>query len=214
MSVPESQPDPRRENARRSPRVTVGHIDPCLLFLEATEPGEIPVLFLAWARSSVETRGLDGTTYLKLGEITILTGRPVRGSLGWNMEDGQTPWSFLGCPSVAEATLAHRPGTGWSLQGLPLGLGDQSDRPLHGFQGSLKFIDDKTDFRLRALDQMSLDRPRVNPDLTRALLAQGPDWPSLINALASIKPAPKAAEPVRSLLRRIVRTVADKLVGV
>jgi len=187
---PES--DPRLQKTNPGPKVTTGFVDPCIVYLEATLPGEIPVLFACWARSSSEIRDKDGTTHLKLGQVTIVKGTPVRSLQGWVMEDGKTDWNFDISQFIRELHFV-RNDSGWVLKGVPDHVYFQFEL-LYGYQGFLKFIDAGTDLRLKHL---SNHRQKSMTALVKIILKHGPaEWPTLANARASFKPVKAKAKGV------------------
>jgi hypothetical protein len=63
--------DPRLEKANFGPKVATGFVDPCLVFLETTLPGEVPLLLALFAYSSKEARPDGGGTRLEFSECVV-----------------------------------------------------------------------------------------------------------------------------------------------
>ena len=197
---PES--NPRLQRTKPGPVVATGFVDPCIFYLEATLPNEVPVLFACWARSLSETRKVDGTIHLNLSQVSVVKGTPIRGLRGWTMENGKTDWDFAVSQFFQKLLLIHDD-SGWTLRS-DIDLSCFQFDPAYGSQSSVKFIDAKTDYRLEKLSTGGL---RSLPDLTKTILKHGPsEWPTLANALASFRltrtPAKRA--PDRSIIRRLI----------
>jgi hypothetical protein len=203
-----SEPDPFLQKSPFGPRIATGHVDPCILYLEATEAGEVPILFACWARSSREVREAGEITRLKLEDVVLLVGRPLKSLTGWCMQDGKTSWNFA-VYRTRELQI-RKDASGWYLKGLPDSRYFQSKSVgygAYGYQGSLKFLDRRDDhllFKLRS-HRCSKSRPFVQKILELAPV----EWPSLVNALAFLQNAPKPQfqHRRRSLLRQIISTV-------
>ena len=190
------EPDPRLQKTNRAPEVATGFVDPCIFYLEATEPSRVPVIFICWARSSHEIRGSDGLFHLKLNEITLVKGNPLRGISGWNMRDGETRWRFSTVRSIREICLC-KDNSGWTLKGA-FGLDFFQFDSRHGCQSALKFIDRESDLRLQKLER----NKNFSAKYAAVALRLGPtEWPTLANALASFKITSKTPAPKRVRLR-------------
>jgi len=190
---PES--DPRLQKTNPGPLVGTGFVDPCIVYMEATEKGEVPVLFAWWARSSSEIREVGATTHIKLGKVSVLKGRPIPSFGGWVMQDGKTKWNFTSHDLSGELHLTQD-NSGWTLHGVPF-IGDA-----YGFQGSLKFIDAQTDAALHKLN--SVDSPGNHALFAEKVLSLATvEWPTLTNARASLQIAPKPKSRARQLESKI-----------
>jgi hypothetical protein len=212
------QGDPRLQKSSIGPRVATGYVDPCIVYLEATEEGEVPVLFACWARSSSEVREVDGTVHLKLAEVVVMTGRPSKSLQGWSMRDGKTLWLFSRQGAIPEIVFT-KDSFGWKIKGFPYRHPFQN-KTAYGFQGSLKYIDAESDQILRKLETGSSSRENSFRFAEKLLSLATVDWPSLISALAFSKAArrlraPKKTRTTPSLLRRLISSfTGKKLAGV
>jgi len=205
-----SEPNPFLQKPSLGPRIATGYADPCILYLEATEAGEVPILFACWARSSREIREASETTRLKLEDVVLVVGRPLKSPTGWFMQDGETSWNFA-VYRIKELQI-RKDASGWYLKGLPDSRYFQSKSKsagygAYGYQGSLKFLDRRDDhllFKLRS-HRSSKSRPFVQTILELAPV----EWPSLVNALTFLQkvPKPQPQRQRRSLLRQIISTV-------
>lgn len=199
---PES--DPKLQRVNPGPKIATGYVDPCIVYLEATEKGEIPVLFAWWARSSSEIREMGATTHIKLDKVTVLKCKPIPSIRGWIMQDGNTQWNFTRHDITGEMHLTQDD-SGWRLKGVPF-VGNA-----YGFQGSLKFIDAESDAYLHKLNTSGSSRSSFL--YAEKVLSLAPvKWPSLVNAMASFKLRPISPRPVpaQSLFRRLISSVFKK----
>jgi hypothetical protein len=201
---PES--DPFLQRSVFGSRIATGHVEPCILYLEATEAGEVPLLFACWARVASEVRDVGDTIRLKLGDVIILVGKPLKSLQGWSMQDGKTSWNFASY-STKEIQL-RRDASGWALKGFPNLCYPQSSSA-YGYQGSLKFLDKENDSLLLKLRSSSSSTSR--PFIQKVLELAPVEWPSLINARAFLQIvseiAPKLQHRRQSFLHQIISTV-------
>ena len=65
------QGEPRRQKADHHPRVTTGFVDPCIISMETTLPGEIAMLVQFWAAGSREIRGPGALLHWELNDVVV-----------------------------------------------------------------------------------------------------------------------------------------------
>jgi hypothetical protein len=207
--------DPRLQKVNPGPRVAIGQVDSCIVYLETTLPGEIPLLAACWASSSQEIRTVGSPSTLELTNVVIIGCRGRRtfsGKFGWNFISGREQHLVLkyhdtGCPSIV---------------GFPLWSSLEQTHRLN-FQWAIRFIDHETNASLRTTEASG----KVHALAKHILKCPGPDWVSITDALAYLaylepalthlkpektKPAKIPAKSVRSksLLRRFISSVFKK----
>jgi hypothetical protein len=193
--TPQGQPDQQPTNPR--PKIAVAHVDPCIVYLEATEMNEIPVLFACWARSSSEICEVGVEPYLKLNHVLVLKGSPVRGRGGWCMHDGETHWHFS---VYDQKELLVKSDAARARKGFPF-YNQFDGKPARGFRGEIKFIDRETDLSLKKL---SAGKSRINHAFVLRIMELAPvEEPSLGNALAFLRRAPRLQSRPKSVLRHL-----------
>jgi hypothetical protein len=201
--IPQGQP--QRQPINSGPKIAVAHVDPCIVYLEATESDEVPVLFACWARSSREISEVGAEPYLKLNHVLVLKGSPVRGRGGWSMQDGETHWHFS---VYDQKELLIKSDGARAQKGFPF-YNHFESKPARGFQGEIKFIDQETDLSLKKL---IVGKSRINHAFVKRILEIAPvEWPSLRNALAFLHRTPKLPHRPKSVFRELLSTLLTDL---
>jgi len=203
---PES--DPRLQRTNPGPKVTTGFVDPCIVYLEATLPGEIPVLYTCWAHSSHEIRKGGFKTHLNLTDVVTIKWRPVKTKSGWKQLRGKAMWSF-GISRHKSLLVASRDRATFVRCSEMRVFADESGNPLT-FDGAIRFIDSNVVASL----ERSTDNLGSANELARKLLNWAPvDWPSISDALASLEPSQTTklkTSKRKSLIQRFVSSVFKK----
>jgi hypothetical protein len=200
------QSDPRLQRTNPGPKVAAGYIDPCIVYLETTLPGEIPVLYICWAQSSVNLQKPGGKSLLRLDGVVVQKWRPIKSSYGWLMHGKKPAWNFVTYRD--ESLLLTSQGSTFSVQTSERLLFVNDDTSPLIFQGSIRFIDQKTEASLRKL----LGNLNALDILARKILECAQvDWQSISDALASLNrmKVPKARNR-KSLFRRLISSVFRK----
>jgi len=204
MRDADPQTEPRLEKANSGPKVATGHVDPCLVFLETTLPGEIPLLGVCWAAWSRQSCKPGESTCLTIDNVRVfkfertMLPDPAKAA----RLKGQPSWHFHDYLHVS--LLLTSQGDAFSVQTL---TGDpflshlQSPPPL-AFKGSIRFLDRKTENHLRTClaEESSASLAK---DLLRLAEVH---WPSIAEALASLERTEPAQD--RSDRASIIQQVA------
>lgn len=178
-STPQGQP--RRQPTTTGPNVAVAHVDPCVVYLEATESDEVPALIMCWARSSSEVQKVGMKSHLKLNRVHVLKGFRLQIHEGCAKQDDKTPWHFV---VHEEHELVVKSDAAGAENGFSI-CNHFQNTIARGFRGEIKFIDQATDFSLEKLtaDKMPTDHALIK----RILEIASVEWPSLSNALAFLQ---------------------------
>jgi hypothetical protein len=167
METDPPQGQPRRQSASMRPKVAVGNVAPCIVFLEAACPGEAPLLVVCWARSSSEVREVGQSPHLMLNRVLVLIGNSRPADAG----PPQTVWHFLVHEEEHLVVKSEASPNGLSLSLLT------RNTTFRGVRNEIKFIDQKTDSLLAKIVEA---KPSTNQLIASAILVfASPDWPSL-----------------------------------
>jgi hypothetical protein len=186
---PES--DPRLQKTITGPFVATGFVDPCLVYLETTLPGDVSVLYACLALSSSEVKNPGCQSHLKLDDVAILKWRTKR------IRSGLRP---------KKKRLEVKVSLSQKNDLLLLSNGEKfipkisSGKPLMGnegesatFQGSIRFIDSTT---AEAFQKLWSNSAQWDIFAEKILKQADVAWPSIADALASLKRKPLRAKPV------------------
>lgn len=204
-SSPKSQPQLKPEIP--SPQVETAFVDPCIVYLETTLPGEIPLLYVCWAGSSREVQKPGFRTNLRLTNVRSFRWQPMQLGKRWVHREGKLKWLFT--LTYLEELRVSSAGEKFLIKPEP--SRDLSDSPLE-FKGAIRFISQETDRALQRIEvtthwNMLSDKLLAYADL---------DWLSIADTRTSLPhrqksvPAPQQAAPKRarkSLLRQIFSSV-------
>jgi hypothetical protein len=173
------QGDPQLQRTKPGPKVATGFVDPCIIYLEDTLPGEIPLLAAILAFSSKEMRAVDGRIHLALEEILALIWIPVEGIWRYSLNAGAQ------CLSVTDAKFLTKQDYATKDSALLC-------RTRARFTGEIK--------KLSATQLKSLTLPFTGPhdSLNKTIFAKKIlehsrlDWPSIAEALTLMGPTEKS----------------------
>jgi hypothetical protein len=197
---PESNPKMQKSNP--GSLIGTGYANPCLVFLEATLSGEIPVLYTCWGASSREARKPGCRMFLTLEQVILFKWLPSK-DYGWRLASATASWNYLvssprqlrlACD--ANRFLAHMSGGQPLLPPKALST---------GFQGAIQYLDFQTHETL-----LSLYSKRNGHDLVarRILQDASVDWQSIFEAKASLDRAmTKRIRSRRSVVKRLISSV-------
>ena len=200
------QGDPRLQKTNLGPEIAIGCMDPCIISMETTLPGEIPMLVHLWAASCREVRPPGGLPSWELTDVVILKCFYRERHLLRILE-----WGFR-IQREKSIIVAH-PGTAASTR-----FSDFSSLfdhiPARIYQWHIRYLDCATDRVLRQAATWHPDRPeRLAPIL---LTHSGVDWPSVTQAASAAAGANVAAAGRRartsrqSVIRRLLSSVFKK----
>jgi hypothetical protein len=219
------QGNPRLQKIDSSPQVTTGYVDPCIVYLETTLPGEIPLLVACWASSSQEIKNVGTKPHRELKNVVVL-------------ECYFDPTSHQ--PAPRWTFSIHREESLVLRQGIPDHKFVRSSSHFSGrfefapvpvYQWAIRFLDRETDSALRnnagvseilgtnnpyknvprsGLRQAFQKNQAYKKRITLKLLRQSKlDWISIADVLASFEP-PKLRPRRPSLVRRLLSSVFKK----
>lgn len=197
------QGDPRLQPTHPGQNIATGYVDPCIVFLETSLPGEIPFVTACWAASSHETREPGQPLRLELENVTLFKCTSYRrtwGTHGW----------FVSVATVESLTLKH--GTDDRLPGCSY-FSNLSTNPLPVFQWAIRPLDRETDAALRKeFFSISSSKWRHSPVIKKVFLLGRLDWPSIEEIIASVeRQGTRRTAPRRpSLVGRLLSSVFKK----
>ncbi len=178
--------------------MTTGFVDPCIVFLETTLAGEIPLVAACWARSSREVREPGKQVRLELTDVLVFEGRRFR--TGWSTARRR----------AKSLTLKH--GLADAIPGCSYFSFHQTSPP-PVFQWAVRYLDRETDATLKKQSNISLSPNSRLSSMTKQVfeLAQL-DWPSIAELIASEEKLEhrRTRKPKPSLLRRLISSVFKK----
>jgi hypothetical protein len=167
-----AQGDPRLQPIKPGPRVAAGYVDPCIVSVETTLPGEIPMLAQFWAASSREVHAPGTPLHWELTDVVIFKSVLHRKKRATFNDD----WRF---------TMHREPSTKLpSFQPRRTRLCDLSavfdHVPERIHQWHVRHLEASVESRLR----QSLTRHAGEPDRFAPLLLRctGVNWPSVRDA--------------------------------
>jgi hypothetical protein len=129
------QGDPRLQRTIPGPPGAVGIVDPCIVFLEATLPGEIPLLVTCVARSSQEFKLPGEKSRCELSGVLILQNNAFAANATrqlWRIHSRREKTVYL----VTSASGKHA-----KCSYLSEGF---ADAPAPAFRWSIRFLDPRT----------------------------------------------------------------------
>jgi hypothetical protein len=221
------QGDPRLQRIYPGPQVTTGYVDPCIVYLETTLPGEIPLLVACWASSSHEIKNVGSKTYWALKNVVVLECRFDRPS--YKLAPG---WTFS-IHREESLVLRHGIPDRKFVRSSSYFSGWFEFAPVPVFQWAIRFLDRETDSALRnnagireilgtnnpyknvprsGLRQAFRENQAYKKLITFKLLQQSKlDWPSIAEVLAFLEPVPlPLRERHPSLIHRLISSVFKK----
>jgi hypothetical protein len=216
------QGDPRLQRIDPGAPVATGYVDPCIVFLETTLPGEIPLLAACWASSSREIRDPDGKTHWELKHVVVLECRYDRLSFKRDLR-----WTFA---MQKEECLILRHGVpDKKFLGSSYFSTHSEFAPPPIFQWTIRFLDQVSDAELRknasirkllatnhpydhvpmqAVAKAHKIRQAQIKSLGQKLFRKSKlDWPSIAEILASLEPR-QVSSNRPSLVRRLIQLVS------
>jgi hypothetical protein len=196
------QGDPRLQRTNPVPKIATGFVDPCIVYLETTLPGEIPLVAACWAASSHEVREPGKPVRLELENVTVFrcnSYRRINGKSGWLVT------------TRVEDSLTLKHGTGDRLPGCSY-FSALGTNPPPVFQWSIRPLDQETDASLRKdFASISSSKWRQSPVTKRVFELAKLDWPSIDEIIASIekqearRPVPRGPSFVSRLLSSVFK---------
>ena len=201
MTSDTPQGDPRLQRISPGPQVATGYVDPCIVYLETTLPGEIPLVVACWARSSMEIQEPGHPVRMELRDVVVFQGKRqprLYGREGW----------VLSARRETSIILKHRLGDGMPdfphFSSLKL-----NTAPV--FQWAIRFLDRETDDLLQAKCDSSLSPNSRHVPITQQVFELAKlDWPSIVEIIefSKEKKTPRSRRP--SFVRRLVSAVFAK----
>lgn len=210
MTSDTPQGDPRLQRTSPGPQVAAGYVDPCIVYLETTLPGEIPLVVACWARSSREIRNPGQGVQMELQDVVAFHGEWRRHPVG------KHHW-LVTTRKVGSLTLKH--GTKNRAANSSYLSPFQSDPP-PVCQWAVRYLDPKTDASLRSqfgqLTNLRWLKPlQIHAELSkrkalskRVFELSRLDWPSIAEIIATLEPPRRTKRP--SLVYRLVSAVFRK----
>jgi hypothetical protein len=195
------QGDPRLQRTNPGPVVAVRIIDPCIVFLEATLPGEIPLLAACWARSCREWRSAEGHTCLALGHVVVVQNQTSKGIERRNL------WKFGRRNEKAVFLISG--GKNGAFVKCDFKATTFKTAPDPVFQWHIRFLSGKEHDALeRTVRKFSRDPNEVAGVILRRANV---DWPSITDAMSALRRYEKNQRRRKSsLVRRIISSVFRK----
>lgn len=193
------QGDPRLQPIQPGPEVATGYVDPCIVYLETSLPGEIPLVAACWARSSREIREPGKSVRLELSDTIVFEYRRHR--FGWlavtKRAKSLTLKHGLTDRLPACSFFHHRPGA------LP---------PV--FQWAVRYINAETDTSLRRQFQACYSPNSRKEAVARRIFELSRlDWPSIAEIL-EVKGKPQRIKHSKqghpTLMRRLISSLFKK----
>jgi len=195
------QGDPRLQRTNPSPNVATGYVDPCIVFLETTAPGEIPLLGIGWATSSREVREANGTSHWELNDVGLVKGLCEKSS---RLQKAR--WKFL-IRNADHFILKHDGKDAQSIDHPFFTCRFKSSSVLIR-QWKFQFLSPQ---EFDSLQKMLTDKSSHPDSIARIFLEQSRlDWPSVADALASLQPVKPLPYRPPSLVRRLLSSVFKK----
>jgi hypothetical protein len=201
MQSDSSEADPRLKREHTGPTIATGIVDPCLIYLEATLHGEIPLLGICWASSAQQVRDSGKDTYLNLGDIIVLRGSYTRTARGVLICDGKPVWNFtlrreksLTLQSKGRSFHVH------TSDGIPFlaPLTATKKSQHYAFRGEIHFLDQVTH---TSFQKLWLEPTARNTLATNMLSYAGVAWPSVSDALMALRTEKVRNTPSREQLK-------------
>lgn len=194
------QGDPQLQRTNPGPKIATGYVDPCIVYLETTAPGEIPLLGIGWATSSREVRDTGGGLHWELSDVGLVKGIYEKPS-----HFQKTKWNFS-IRNADHLILKHVRDNALSIDHPFFTCRFKSSDVLIP-QWKFRFLSPQVAASL----QKTLSEGSSHPDwIARILLEQLKlDWPSIADALASLQPLkPRPFRP--SFARRLISSLFKK----
>jgi hypothetical protein len=202
------QGDPRLQRTNPGPKVATGYVDPCIVYLETTAPGEIPLLGIGWATSSREVRDAGGGLHWELNDVGLVKGlyeKPSRFQ--------KAKWNFS-IRNTDHFILKHGRGNALSID-HPFFSGRFKSSNVLIPQWKFQFLSPQT---VDSLQKILTERSSHPDSIARILLEQSKlDWTSVADALASLqplKPLPRRPSFVLRLISSVFKKKKQKAVAV
>jgi hypothetical protein len=195
------QGDPRLQRINPEPTVATGYVDPCIVYLETTAPGEVPLLGIGWASSSQVIRKSDGRSHLELRDV-----RMVKGLYEKPLSLRNAKWSFS-TRDADHLILNHEKNDALSIEHSFFTCRFKGSSVLIP-QWKIRYLTPEFAASLR---RILLTEGSSHPNwVAQVLLEQAKlDWPSIAEALASLKPKVPTRRR-RSLVRRLFSSIFKK----
>jgi len=197
------QGEPRLQRTNPGPEIAAGYVDPCIVYLETTLPGEIPLVAACWAAASREVREPGKPVRLELENVTVFRCNSYR------RISGKSDW-LITIRSEESLTLKH--GTDDHLPGCSY-FSALGTNPPPVFQWAIRPLDQKTNASLRKeFSSISSSKWRQSPVIKRVFQLAKLDWPSIDEIIASIENqhTRRAATHGPSLISRLVSVFKKK----
>ena len=187
---------------RTNPGATVatGYVDPCIVYLETTAPGEVPLLGACWSASSREVRDAAGKSHWELKEVVLTRGVCLPG-----IRSRKARWIFT--TQWSELLILKHDEKDALLTDSPFFVYRFASPIISVRQWSFRFLDRRIDSSMRETVAM---RPGQSNMIAKMLLEQSKlKWPSISEGLASLQPPqPRPRRP--SFMRRFLSSVLGK----
>jgi hypothetical protein len=195
------QGDPRLQRIEPGPEIAVGIVDPCIVFLEATLPGEIPLLAACWARSCREVRSVEGNTCLILRRVLVIQNQSQ------TRVERRRLWEFGQRKEKAVFLLSG--GKDGALVKCDYKVATFATAPSPIFRWHIRYLSAEVDQALES----TVTKFGKNPNDTAGLLLRRADmdWPSVNDAMSSIRRHEKRQRRSRSsIVRRLISSIFRK----
>jgi len=194
------QGDPRLKRTNPGPKVATGYVDPCIVYLETTAPGEIPLLGIGWASSSREVKETADGSYWELTDVGL-----VKGIYEKRANSQESKWHFS-IRNTDQLILKHESGDKLSIDQPFFTCRFKSSNVLIR-QWKIQFLSPQT---LDSLQKILTEKSNHPDSIARILLERSKlDWPSIAEALLSLQPIkPRPYRP--SFVRRLISSVFKK----
>jgi len=204
MQSDSHESDPRLQRVNPGSKITTGFVDPCLVYLETTLPGETPFLIALRAESTHEILHADGTTHLELNNLVLFKWASFK--VFW-----------LPTPYEAANAVLHSHGTAFSIEISSFkpfpGNSNRNILPISSgkilFTGSIQYLDQTTYISLGNPNPLDVRSQLV---FARKLLENAQvDWQSISDALTGLKRMETSRNRMRKpLLRRLISSLFKK----
>jgi hypothetical protein len=196
------QGDPRLQRIDPEPIVATGFADPCIVYLETTLPGEIPLLVACWARSSREVHEPGKPVRLELEDVRVF-------NCSRHSKRGHKGLWITTTRSANSLVLKH--GTADRTPDCSYFSTFQSATP-HVFQWAIRYLDQETDLSLIRDFNSTLSPNSLRTPVTKRVFEMAKlDWPSIAEVIATAEKV-KRRRPVatRHTLVNLLSSVFKK----
>jgi hypothetical protein len=182
------QGDPRLQRIYPGPEIATGFIDPCIVYLETTLAGEIPLLAACWAGSSREICEPGSRPYLELQDVVVIQNQSDK-RIG-----SESLWKFD--IRLAKTVLVSRTDRGRGTALCPYVTENFAIHQMSPFRCVVRQLDRQTHDSLR---RIMWNPSRNSVSIVQAILESATvEWFSIANALASPK-ALAATVPIETV---------------